>query len=62
MKLEFYNLESGEPYSVDGNYFFVDAWGEVYCDNGESYESQSATIDFEAFVTLRADVGWRVFK
>lgn len=60
MKIEFYDLESGDVYSTDENYFFVDSEGDVMEDNGQSYESQCNTVDFDTFVNLRIDVGWRV--
>ena len=62
MKLEFYDLETGKVYSPDENYFFVDSHGDVMEDNGQSYESQYQTVDFDTFVNLRIDVGWRVLK
>lgn len=60
MKIEFYDLESGEVYNTDDYYFFVDSEGDVMEDNGQSYESQYQTVDFDTFVNLRIDVGWRV--
>ena len=60
MKIEFYDLESGEVYNNADYYFFVDSEGDVMEDNGQSYESQYQTVDFDTFVNLRIDVGWRV--
>ena len=41
------------------NYLFV-MDGEVFEDNGKSYESQPSSICFDDFTVEKKDIGWRI--
>lgn len=62
MNIEFYDINTGEV--VDNKYdmFFVRGNGEVWADNGNYWESQSASIGFEDCVVRCPNIGWRVVK
>jgi len=58
MKIEFYKKKTGRVLH-DTDYCFFVMNNKVYCDTGESYESQEATICFDDFVKRRPDIDWR---
>ncbi len=65
MQIEFFYKASGEVipkahWTNNSPYLYIDNDGEVFMDNGDSYESQSASIGFNDFVEYRHDIGWRV--
>jgi hypothetical protein len=57
MKIVFHLLSSGEE--VFNEDFFV-MQNDVYCNNYETRESQSACVGFEDFIVKMPHIGWGV--
>lgn len=62
MRIEFYDVDTGEVLDRPYNTFFVMGNGEVWADNGNYWESQSASIGFEDCIRPCPNIGWRVVK
>ncbi len=58
MRIEFYKKDTGEAVPT-GDYFVLNG-NEVWCDNYEYYESQSASIGFDDCVVKCDQIGWRI--
>ncbi|MCP4263494.1 MAG: hypothetical protein GY774_39195 [Planctomycetes bacterium] len=61
MKIEFYNIETGEVLedteTID-EYFVMN--NEVYSDNGATSGAMVTIAYFDMFIKRRPDIGWRV--
>lgn len=55
----FYDKSTGAPLSDTDDWYFV-MNSNVYRNNGETRESQSAVVGFEDFTVECPDIGWRV--
>ena len=60
MRIEFYRKDNKEviPSRVSDDYYFV-MNNKVFKDNGDFYESQQETVNFDHFVVECPGIGWR---
>lgn len=62
MKIEFYDVTTGNTIEDKYGMYFIRGNGEVWADNGNYWESQSASIGFDDCIIHCPNVGWRIIK